>query len=133
LVQFHVESEGSWGKDGNKQIKFGRQVLNVGNGFDWNKQWFLSPYPGTYFFSISGTKNSVTNESRACIVVKLNGKNAGIGEAVSSDFTAYGGFSYQFTIKLNASDKIELFFKLGKMPYSVYFTGWLLDEDLIAI
>jgi len=89
---------------------------------------FQAPYPGTYFFSISGSKAWGKSEERTCIAVKLNGNM--IGEVMSSDFTSYGGYSYQFTRKLNATDKIELFMKFGGIPYSIYFTGWMLDESL---
>ena len=130
-VQFHVEAVGRCGSKEHNKIEFNRQILNIGEGFDWINQWFVAPYPGTYFFSISGTKSELSSEPRACIAVKLNGGY--IGEAVSSDYTGFGGYSYQFIRKLNATDKIELFFKFGNMPWSVYFTGWLLDEDLTKL
>jgi len=41
----------------------------------------------------------------------------------------FGGFSYQFTKKLNAGDKIELFMKFGDV-FILAFTGWMLDENL---
>jgi len=112
-----------------KKIRYNRKSLNVGNGFNWENGWFQAPYPGTYFFSISRSKYSYTNDVITCIEVKLNGN--WIGEAISSGKTSYGSFSYQFTRKLNATDKIELFLKIGEIPYSIYFTGWMLDEDLL--
>ena len=114
--------------EGNK-IKYNYEALNVGKGFDWENGWFIAPYSGTYFFSISGTKETVKSDDRTCIEVQLNGN--GIGDAISSDYISYGGFSYQFTRKLNATDKIELFVKIGEIPYSIYFTGWMLDEGLL--
>ena len=114
-----------------QKIIFDNQVLNVGNGFKWYNQSFHAPYPGSYFFSISGTKNGVYNDSRACVAVLVNGASID-GEAVSSESTLFGGFAYQFARKLNASDKLELVMKFGKF-YSIYFTGWMLDEDLLLI
>ena len=52
------------------------------------------------------------------------------GQAVSSDKTDFGGFSFQAARKLNATDRVDLFMHFGK-AYSVYFSGWLMDEDLI--
>jgi len=105
-----------------------KQTLNVGNCFDWTNQLFRAPYPGTYFFSVSGTKNSgAPNSYRAAISVLVNGES--IGEAISSDSTNFGGFSYQTVIKLNVSDKVELFMHFGE-TFSLYFNGWILDEDL---
>ena len=52
-----------------------------------------------------------------------------IGEAVSSENTEFGGFSFQAVRKLNATDKVELIMKFGRI-YNVYFNGWILDEDL---
>ena len=112
-----------------ERVAFGKQTLNVGNGFDWTNQVFRAPYPGTYFFSVSGTKNyGVPNSSRAAVSVLLNGES--IGEAVSSDATEFGGFSFQAVRKLNTSDKVELFMHFGNV-YSLYFNGWILDEDLV--
>lgn len=129
LVQFDVRFLGAHHGFRGDKINFFIQNLNVGNGFDWKNQWFVAPYPGTYFFSISGTKNMNSKDVRTCIAVNLNGKS--IGEAISSDNTVFGGYSYQFTRKLNATDKIELFLKFGGIPYSIYFTGWMLNEDIV--
>ena len=126
LVQFSVGSE-NWSHLRGK-IVFREKSLNVGNGFDWNSQIFRAPYPGTYFFSVSGTKNfGIPNSTRAAVNILVNGE--GIGEAVSSEKTEFGGFSCQVITKLNASDKVELFMHFGKV-YNVYFTGWMLDENL---
>jgi len=110
-----------------QKITFLKQVLNVGGGFDWENQLFRAPYNGTYFFSISGSKGQYKSHNRANIAVKLNSEE--IGQALSSAWTGYGGFSYQFTKKLKANDKIELFMLWGK-TYLLYFTGIMLDEDL---
>ena len=125
-VQFHVESYGFNTKEG-QAISYDNRFLNVGDGFIGNNQWFEAPYSGTYFFSISGTKGQSYKKMRACIDVKIN--NNVFGSAISSDYTNFGGFSYQFTKKLNAGDKIELFMKFGDV-YILAFTGWMLDENL---
>jgi len=128
VVQFSVERHGNYGIKGQK-ITFVKQALNIGNGFDWENQLFRAPNPGTYFFSVSGTEDfGVPNSPRAAVSVLVNGET--IGEAVSSDKTDFGGFSYQVVRKLNATDKVELFMHFGKV-YSLYFNGWMIDEDLI--
>ena len=56
-VQFHVQNKGNRGTAGQKfTFPSKDNFFNLGNGFDWSNQWFLAPYPGTYFFSLSGTK-----------------------------------------------------------------------------
>lgn len=52
-----------------------------------------------------------------------------MGYTLSSQFTTFGGFSYQFSVKLNATDKVELFMTFGKTIY-LHFTGMMMDEDL---
>ena len=52
-----------------------------------------------------------------------------MGYTLSSQFTTFGGFSYQFSVKLNAIDKVELFMTFGKTIY-LHFTGMMMDEDL---
>ncbi len=108
-------------------IKFRDQVLNEGNGFDWDNQWFRAPYPGTYFFSVSGAKD-YHETARVSIFVLLNGKD--IGEAMSSRNTYYGSFSYQLSVKLNANDKIELELNCGTV-FFIHFTGWMVEQDLL--
>ena len=129
LVQFNVLTEGGYNRvNAGQRIRFEKQTVNVGNGFDWKNNIFRAPYPGTYFFSVSGTKNyGIPNSTRAAVNILVNGE--GIGEAVSSEKTDFGGFSCQVITKLNASDKVELFMHFGKV-YNVYFTGWMLDENL---
>jgi len=102
-------------------------VSNVGGGFDWDNQLFRAPYSGTYFFSISGSKEEALFSNRANLAVKVNSEV--VGEALSSGSTQWGGFSYQFSKKLNANDTVELAMQWGK-TYLLYFTGHMLDEDL---
>ena len=104
------------------------KFLNLGNGFDWDNQWFVAPYPGTYFFSLSGCKSIIGNV-KASIFVNLNGNH--IGEALSSENTKYGAFSFQISKKLKKNDKIELFMnRRSSQVYLLYFTGWLVEQDL---
>ena len=57
----------------------------------------------------------------------VNGQE--IGEVLSSENTLYGSVAYQFSVKLNASDKVELIMYNGKV-FALYFTGWMVDEEL---
>lgn len=77
---------------------------------------------------MSGSKIWSSNGDTASIIAKLNGED--FGEALSSQHTEYGALSYQFSLKLKSGDKIELFSQLGKM-YHLYFTGWMVDENLL--
>ena len=105
-VYFYVErTEDGYGEDDQK-ITFLKEVFNVGGGFDWNNQLFRAPYSGIYFFSVSGSKENGYHANRANIGVKVN--NVVIGEALSSANTEWGGFSHQFSKRLNANDTVEL-------------------------
>ncbi len=130
-VHFYVKrgGEDGYGPKEDQKITFTQKVLNNGGGFDWENQWFLAPYKGTYFFSVSGSKDSKQNGSsiKTEIVLMVNGK--AIGSALSSQSTIFGGFSYQASVKLNAGDQIELFMLFGK-TICLHFTGFMLDEDL---
>lgn len=127
-MHFYVErrEDNGYGVD-NSKITFSNEVFNVGGGFDWMNQVFRAPFAGTYFFSITGSKEVRTDTERANVAVKLNNKS--IGEALSSGGTMFGGFSYQFTLKLVAQDIIELEMLHGQI-YLLYFTGSMLDQDL---
>lgn len=131
-VHFHLQNSRNRGNAG-KKFTFPSKTnfLNVGNGFDWDNQWFLAPYTGIYFFALSGVK-SKTQEVRASIFVRLNGND--IGEALSSDKTEYGTLSLQFSRKLEKGDKIELVMHAqSREVYLLYFTGWMLEQELILI
>ena len=86
-----------------------------------------SPSRWGILFSISGSKTISLDHIQANIGVTIN--NEHIGKALSSSKTTYGGFSYQFTRKLKAKDKVEVFIQFGK-TYLIYFTGFMLEEDL---
>jgi len=120
-------------KPKHQKIKFHNPVLNTGGGFNWKNQYFQAPVDGTYFFSITGSKSGMGENGspvRASIIMLLNGET--IAEALSSADTVYGGFSYQTTRKLDATDKIELFLQWGQL-YQIFFTGWLLEQNLILL
>ncbi len=60
----------------------------------------------------------------------LNGEAGKIGNALTSNpKQVYGGLFCQVSIKLNANDKVELKMLFGKVIL-LYFTGWMLEEDL---
>jgi len=133
-----VQNKGNRGTAGQKfTFPSKDNFFNLGNGFDWSNQWFLAPYPGTYFFSLSGTKHfahfsffgNSNTQRRASILVYLNGKE--IGEALSSQKTEYGSFSFQFSRKLEKGAKIELIMHGESAEvYILSFTGWMLEQDL---
>jgi len=77
----------------------------------------IAPYSGAYFFSVSGSKDSVKSEK-----TEVHATVNGIGYALSSQYTVFGEFSYQVSLKLNASDKFELFMTFGRTIY-LHFTG----------
>jgi len=128
-VHFYVKRDGEFSNDNGryKLIQFTDQVLNEGDGFDWKSQCFRPPYPGTYFFSISGSKDYWRND-RVSIFVRLNGEN--IGEALNSEKAGHDSFSLQISLKLGVKDKIELILHCG-VVYFVHFTGWLVKQDLL--
>jgi len=127
-VQFYVERTGDWGGNNGQKLEFGKETLNVGNGFDWSNQWFRAPFSGTYFFSISGSGRHNKGQ-KISIKAYLNDKQEFIGEALSSEDTHYGSYSYQFTKTLNAGDKIVLYLETGTI-YLAYFSGWMIEQDL---
>ena len=106
-------------------IKFENDFLNVGKGFDWKNQWFVAPYSGIYFISLSGTKDHVNSEP-VIIHALLNGKE--IVEVVSIEEMSYDPFSIQHPRKLKAKDRIELFLRNGVFK-NLHFTGWLVEEQ----
>ena len=122
-VHFYVSRRGNYKNRGS--IKFENEFLNVGKGFDWKNQWFIAPYPGIYFISVSGTKDRMYSEN-AIIKALLNGKE--IVEVLTIEEKSYDPFSFQFSRKLHAKDKIELVLKQG-IIMSLHFTGWMVEQQ----
>lgn len=130
LVHFHVDRTNGYESGGLIKVPFERQLFNLGNGFDWVNQRFEAPYNGTYFFSISGTK-AYGQYGKTCIHVRLN--NVNIAQVLSSENTIFGGFATTLSRKLNVGDKIELIMhEYGGNVALLYFTGWLVDQDLVV-
>jgi len=128
LIHFHVERSTGYESRGLIKVPFERQILNLGNGFNWVNHWFEAPYNGTYFFSISGTKGYIGGKT--CFHVRLN--NVKIAQVLSSEGSVFGGFSTIISRKLNVGDKIDLVMhEDGGNVYLLYFTGWLVDQDLV--
>lgn len=127
LVHFHVFRREDGTSRIGKKIEFLTEFLNVGGGFDWKNQLFRAPYNGTYFLSISGTKDHDEKNNKASIFLKHNKDT--IGETLSSDKTSFGGFSLTLTRNLKANDTVELELTKGYV-YFVHFTGSMVDEDL---
>ena len=122
-VHFYVYLRGHYGKKG--RIQFENEFVNIGKGFDWKNQWLIAPYPGIYFISVSGTKDRMYSEN-AIIKALLNGKE--IVEVLTIEEKSYDPFSFQFSRKLQANDKIELVLKQG-IIMSLHFTGWMVEQQ----
>lgn len=61
---------------------------------------FLRPiYPGSYFFSISGSIGLKPDQNITSIYVQINGEV--FGQITGSKNTPFGGFSYQIAMQLN--------------------------------
>ena len=126
-VLFSAGRVSDYGKTG-ENIVYELVTLNIGNGFDFDNQWFSAPYPGSYFFSISGSIGSKPDPNITLIYVKINGEV--FGQITGSKNTPFGGFSYQIAImQLNFGDKVYLFMERGDIS-TLLFTGWMLDENL---
>lgn len=121
-VHFYVYLRGNYRTKG--LVKFENEFVNVGKGFDWKNQWFIAPYNGTYFISVSGTKENI-NRERVILHALLNGKE--IVEALSSDMQGYDPFSFQLSRNLKANDKIELVLRQGIIMY-LHFNGWMVEQ-----
>ena len=80
----------------------------------------------TYFISVSGTKD-IINKERVTLRALLNGNE--IVEALSSTEKTYSPFSFQFSRKLKANDKIELVLEKGIIMF-FHFTGWMVEQQL---
>ena len=94
-VHFYVFRKGHYRNQG--LIRFENEILNVGKGFDWKNQWFVAPYSGIYFISVSGTKDRQNSEP-VIIHALLNEEQ--IVEVLCFDEKNYDPFSFQLSKNL---------------------------------
>lgn len=105
-------------------IMYDHSPLSIGMWGNSNQK-FSAPYPGTYFFFISGSFGSTTDPTS--IHFKVN--EYVYGRITGSKNSPSGTFSYQIAMQLNVGDKVYLFLERGAI-FMLSFTGWMVDETL---
>lgn len=94
-------------------VAFDTKVFDLGTNIDvvTNKGRFTAPYTGVYNFS-GGAGNTVATSTSMYVQLKVNGTNVSTGSlSISGSPPNYSHIST--TVKLNASDYVELFFVGG--------------------
>ncbi len=59
---------------GNSVVRFGEEVLNLGESFHLNESIFIAPKEGIYEFIFNGYKKGNKNEPVLKVSLRLNGK-----------------------------------------------------------
>ena len=115
----------------NAVIPFDIERLNVGGAMNLATGVFTAPVDGIYHFDFKGLKS--TDPEQLFIYLQVNGVN--IGTAYATNLPNYLGLSgISASLKLETGDQVRLFKTTGTLhEYRQYtfFTGWLVEEDLV--
>ena len=132
-----------------KPIPFDLEIVNIGKAMNLAPWTFTTPTPGLYSFFYNGKSifPAVTGFSHVVVFAYLNGNLIGSAHSSTSQSSApkyesYESFSLQFTVNLQAGDKIWLEIDQQMKDTTVVaslhddryhynqFSGWLQQENL---
>ena len=116
----------------NAVIPFDVERLNVGGAMNLATGVFIAPVDGIYHFEFTGVKYA--DSSAIFIYLQVNGVNIGSAYATEMlpDFLGLSGISA--SLKLKNGDQVRLFKTTGTLhefQQYTFFTGWLVEEDLV--
>ena len=130
-VHFTVQRTSSNFDLENTVIPFEIERLNVGGAMNMATGVFIAPVDGIYHFEFNGMKNA--DPTAIFVFLQVNGINT--GSAYATYLPNYLGLSgISASLKLETGDQVRLFKTTGTLhEYRQYtfFTGWLVEEDLV--
>jgi len=130
-VFFYVQKNTSFTKE-NSIVPFEIALDNVGNAMNLASGIFISPKPGTYYFSFTAIRKN-NPATRLTIFLRVNG--VAIAQASASDHHGSLLATMTCTLKLKQGDTVDLFKTTGYLYEDskgshTHFTGFLLEEDM---
>jgi len=136
-VYFYVQGPSNTITGHNLIIPFSKVLLNIGMAVNPSTGTFTAPVNGIYFFSFSGYKCANYYTS---ISLRLNGfNNVAYASYSGMAYDAYvAKYSLEATLQLNQGDYLNLVLEgcitdtLTPNNRVTHFTGWLLDERVMA-
>jgi len=130
-VHFTVQRTSSNFDLENAVIPFDIERLNVGGAMNMATGVFVAPVNGIYHFEFNGMK--YVDSTAIFVFLQVNGDN--IGSAYATNLPNYLGLSgISASLKLKSGDQVRLFKTTGTLHewlQYTFFTGWLVEEDLV--
>jgi len=121
----------------NAVVPFDTQLLNEGDAMDLATGVFTAPVNGIYYFDFKGMK--YTDTDPIYVYLQVNGVSIGAAFATNlPDYLALSGISA--SLRLKVGDQVTLQKTSGTLHDSglsgplyhyTFFTGWLVEENLM--
>jgi len=117
----------------NAVIPFDRVLLNEGEAMNAATGIFTVPVDGIYHFDFTAMKDFDSID--VYIYLQVNNETVGNSYAPSLSFVSLSGISASFRLKIG--DQVRLFKTTGTLNdnagHYTYFSGWLVEEDLLLV
>ncbi len=142
-VHFYVQKNSTFDTT-RTPIPFDSALVNEGNAMNLTSGKFTAPRQGTYFFSFTGAAVFPTSSSSVWlgVVLYLNGVKSGMGhvEEANTVDNQSSPFNLQSTLNLKSGDEVwvQIDYRaheaslFGNADYGTHFTGFMLEEEIIA-
>ncbi|XP_046646121.1 uncharacterized protein LOC124336383 [Daphnia pulicaria] len=142
-VHFYVQRNHSFTST-KTPISYHLARVNEGHAMNLQSGKFTAPRPGTYFFSFTGLASYPSSEGTNYVDVTFNLNGDAVGKAWvhEADVTYYDDNPMSLQLTLNLKQNDEIWLEIGSKSeramlfddrrHFTHFTGFLLDEEIVA-
>ena len=132
-VYFNVQRNNSNATStGPTVVRYDVQRLNLGGGMNPSTGVFTVPKSGVYHFDFIGLKQA--DLDKLVIILRVN--RVRVAYSASGYGPVVVPLAIHSTLQLKSGDRVDIFIETGTLMtlgyFCTHFTGWLLEENIVA-